>query len=110
MIHALAGGVAPFCTYEVIAIRSVSDLECTAGTTRLEPATSAVTVSILKGIVRTAGSLHKYQIAAQGAQLSPSFFSQPGIADYGIDLRKRYDAGHTTLGELAGVSHQNDLA
>jgi hypothetical protein len=42
-IHALAGGVAPFCTYEGIAIRSVSLLECLAGTTGLEPATSAVT-------------------------------------------------------------------
>src|SRR6266568_3833615 len=42
IIHALAGGVAPFCTYEGIAIRPVSHLECMAGTTGLEPATSAL--------------------------------------------------------------------
>ena len=42
-IYTFAGGVAPFCTYEGIAIRSVSHLECMAGTTGLEPATSAVT-------------------------------------------------------------------
>ena len=43
-MHALAGEVAPFCTYEEIAIRPISRLECMAGTTGLEPATSAVTV------------------------------------------------------------------
>ena len=42
-IHAIAGGVAPFCTYEGIAIRPINLLECMAGTTGLEPATSAVT-------------------------------------------------------------------
>ena len=44
-IHALARGVAPFCTYEGVAIRPVTLVECMAGTTGLEPATSAVTVS-----------------------------------------------------------------
>jgi len=40
----LAVGVAPFCTYEETANHSLSLLESMAGTTGLEPATSAVTV------------------------------------------------------------------
>ena len=42
-VHALAGGVAPFCTYEGDCHTLSSHLECMAGTTGLEPATSAVT-------------------------------------------------------------------
>jgi hypothetical protein len=42
-IHALAVGVAPFCTYADQAIRPLSLLGSMAGTTGLEPATSAVT-------------------------------------------------------------------
>jgi len=42
--HARAGRAAPFCTYEGIATQPVTLLESVAGTTGLEPATSAVTV------------------------------------------------------------------
>jgi hypothetical protein len=43
--YAFAEGVAPFCTYEGIATQPKTHLECMAGTTGLEPATSAVTVT-----------------------------------------------------------------
>ena len=42
-VHAHAEGVAPLRIYEGIATQPITHLECMAGTTGLEPATSAVT-------------------------------------------------------------------
>jgi hypothetical protein len=43
MNQGFAVGIAPFCTYEEIVNHFLKSLECVAGTTGLEPATSAVT-------------------------------------------------------------------
>ncbi len=43
MNQGFAVGIAPFCTYEEIVNHLLKSLECVAGTTGLEPATSAVT-------------------------------------------------------------------